>query len=77
MSPFEFGQKTPLALVSTGEGEGDMTLWHILAPSLPGGTEEGKRRYANLTGNRTTLLLFNNKATVSYAAHLQIILQGT
>ena len=34
MTPFEFGQKTPMASVSIGEAEGDMTLQHVPAPSL-------------------------------------------
>lgn len=52
MTLLECGQKSPLASVS--EGEGDTTLWHILAPSLPGETE-GVRHYTDFTGNHTML----------------------
>lgn len=52
-----------MASVSTGEAEGDMTLWNILAPSLQGEVGGDKKCSASLTGNGT-LLLFNNKATV-------------
>ena len=41
MTPFEFGQKTPMVSVSTGEAEGDMTFQNIPAPSLQGETGEG------------------------------------
>ena len=41
MTPFEFGQKTPMASVSIGEAEGDMTLQHVPAPSLQRETGEG------------------------------------
>ena len=41
MTPFEFGQKTPMASVSIGEAEGDMIVQNIPAPSLQQETGEG------------------------------------